>query len=68
MLAEEYFYLDTYGLERVRQALTSCGDVACDAMEVRAAGSDSTFYLYFDVSRLMDALRRQMPPEPERKR
>lgn len=66
-LAEEYFYLDTYRLERVSQALTSCGDVACDALEVRRADSDSTFYLYFDVSRLTEAVRSQLPPELERK-
>ena len=68
MLAEEYFYVDTYRLERVSQALTSCGDGACDALEVRPADSDSTFYLYFDVSRLTEAVRRKLPPELERKR
>jgi len=68
MLAEEYFYLDTYRLKRVSQALTACGDVDCDALEVKSADSDSTFYLYFDVSRLTEAVRRKLPPELERKR
>jgi hypothetical protein len=68
MLAEEYFYLDTYRLERVSQALTSCGDVDCDALEVKSADSDSTFFLYFDVSRLTEAVRSKLPPDLERKR
>ncbi|MGD2155155.1 MAG: DUF4919 domain-containing protein [Gemmatimonadales bacterium] len=66
VLAEEYFYLYVHGLQLVSQALTSCGDVACDELEVRSADSDSTFHLYFDVSRLMEAVRRQIPPDPER--
>jgi hypothetical protein len=61
MLAEEYFYLYSNRLRRSSQSYMSCGEVACDRLRVRPADSDSTFYLYFDVSRLRDAARKDSP-------
>jgi hypothetical protein len=65
MLAEEYFYLYSNRLRRSSQSYTSCGEVACDRLRVRPADSDSTFYLFFDVSRLREAVREDRPPEPD---
>jgi hypothetical protein len=67
MVAEEYFYLYSNRLRRSSQSYMSCGAVGCDRLGVRPADSDSTFYLYFDVSRLREAVNRDRPPEPERK-
>jgi hypothetical protein len=61
--AEEYAMLRLSGLQSRGQALTTCGRAACDQLTVEDPETGETFEVYFDVSRPMGWMSRELNGE-----